>query len=146
MRRVHLFNTQKFIGNSIYSRIEIGFLRSSSLSCPPLLGSPCLELVLGLRHSPPYGRRRAAETPVLRGLLLQPSLDRRTEVVIEFRMCASTTRCFTCGTITHQGANTARGCKGYTASSTTFAGTFPAQRTTPEVCYRMLLCYSNTAR
>ena len=38
MRRVHLFNTQKFIGNSIDSRIEIGFLRSSSPSCLSLVG------------------------------------------------------------------------------------------------------------
>src|SRR4051812_8450387 len=31
------------------------------------------------------------------------------EVVLEFRTCASTTRCYTCGTSIRQGANTARG-------------------------------------
>src|ERR1041384_3458677 len=43
------------------------------------------------------------------GLLPPPSLDRRTEVVIESRTCASTTRCYTCGTTPIRVFNTARG-------------------------------------
>src|ERR1041385_947147 len=43
------------------------------------------------------------------GLLPPPSLDRRTEVVIESRTCASTTRCYTCGTTPIRVLNTARG-------------------------------------
>ena len=42
--------------------------------------------------------RRAAGILVWKGLLPQPSLDRRSEVVVEHRTCASTTRCCTCDT------------------------------------------------
>ena len=115
----------------------------------PSSGSPCLDLVLGLRHSPPYRRRRAVETPVLRGLLPQPSLDRRTEDVIEFRTCASTTRCFTCGTFTQQGDNIARGqgaVKIIRLHQPHLRERFPRNGLHPEVCFRKSLHYSNTTR
>ena len=106
---------------------------------PSTMGSPCLDPVVGLML---LCYTEAVVLPKLRfsgGLLPPPSLDRRREVVIEFRTCASTTRCYTCGTTTIRVLTQPGGCELRSATSTTFAGTFPAQRTTPRGMFFALL-------
>ena len=70
---------------------------------------PLFGAYSGIEASLLRGRHRAAKTPVLGGLLPPPSLDRRTEVVIEsvrVRVLRGVARA---ALSPHQGANTARG-------------------------------------
>ena len=80
---MHFFEIEKFADNSILLRIEISFHRSSPLSRLSQAGVPLSGTCAGIEASLLHRRCRAAETPVPGGLLPPPSLDRRTEVVIE---------------------------------------------------------------
>src|SRR4051812_13831432 len=136
MGRMHFFYTEKFAENSILLRIEIGFHRSSPLYRLSQAVVPLSGTCAGIEASLLRGRCRTAETPVPGGLLLPHSLDMRTEVVIESVRVRVLRGAARAALPPNRVLTQPGGCERFTASSTTFAGMFPAQRTTPEVCFR----------
>src|SRR4051812_18114027 len=96
-----------------------------------MTGSPCLEHVLGLIHSPPNSHRRAAKTP------LPEVYFRHLRWIGERRSSSSSVRVQVLRGATRVALppdrvlTQAGGCELRSSTPTTFAGKFPAQWTTP---------------
>ena len=114
-----------------YSELRSVFsgLLPSLVSLTP--GSPCLEPVLGLRLL------HQTDAVVLPKLQFREVYFRHLRWIGERRSSSSSVHVRVLRGATRAALPPDRvltqsgGCEGYTASSTTFAGTFPAQRTTP---------------